>query len=131
MVVLATAARIGTAQLWVDRAGQVRRDGTAALREGSVARWFAPANAQSAAAKLLLDDLVATDDTSYAAACTALGAFDVRGRLGEIRVPLLAVAGEHDPVTTPAHLAAIADAVAGARYVQVPDAAHQIPAERP
>ena len=53
------------------------------------------------------------------------------GRLGEIRVPLLAIAGELDPPATAAAAALLAAQVAGARRIDLPDVAHLPNLERP
>ena len=44
----------------------------------------------------LLHALQDADDESYALCCEALAAYDVRDRLGEIGMPVLALWGEHD-----------------------------------
>lgn len=51
--------------------------------------------------------------------------------LPRLAMPTLAIAGEHDPITPPAELQAIAAAVPGARCVVVPGAAHLAPMEQP
>ena len=63
--------------------------------------------------------------------CGALAGFDVRDRLGEVRAPVLAVAGAHDPVTPPDLLSEVADGVRDGRLVVLPDASHLAPAEAP
>jgi 3-oxoadipate enol-lactonase / 4-carboxymuconolactone decarboxylase len=130
-VLLSTGARIGTADMWRERAARVRRDGVRAVLAETPARWFAGARRDSAPAKALLDDLAATDATSYAAACDALALFDVRARLSEIAAPVLAVAGAEDPVSPPAALRHVAEGVQHGRLVVLPSVAHQIPVEAP
>jgi 3-oxoadipate enol-lactonase/4-carboxymuconolactone decarboxylase len=63
--------------------------------------------------------------------CEALAAFDVRGRLGEISVPVLAIAGAHDAPTPPDTVAQIAHGVRRGRLVVLDDVAHLAPAEDP
>ena len=63
--------------------------------------------------------------------CGALAGFDVRDRLAEIGVPVLAVAGSHDVATPPDSLRAIADGVQVGRYVELDGVAHLAPAEAP
>ena len=55
----------------------------------------------------------------------------MRDRLGEIAVPLLAVAGAHDVATPPDKLREIASGVRSGRYVELADVAHLAPAEAP
>jgi len=71
------------------------------------------------------------DDTAYAAVCGALAAYDVRDRLAEIGVPVLAVAGAEDVATPPAKLREIAERVREGRYVELPGVTHLAPAEAP
>ena len=131
VALFSTAPRIGTPAGWLARAERVRREGMGWLVAESPDRWFGPVHRGGAAAQALLDDLAAADVDSYVAACEALAAFDVRGRLGTIATPVLAVAGAHDPVTTPDDLRRIADSVVHGRFVLLPDSGHQSPAEEP
>ncbi|RAK24706.1 4-carboxymuconolactone decarboxylase /3-oxoadipate enol-lactonase [Actinoplanes lutulentus] len=130
---LCTGAQIGSPAMWHERAALVRAEGTASVVAGSAERWFAPGFAERSpmVTAALLDALRATDDDSYAYACEALAAFDVRDRLAEIASPLLAVAGAHDKPTPPDGLALIADGVVNGRLVILPDIAHLAPAESP
>ena len=51
--------------------------------------------------------------------------------LPRLSMPTLAIAGEHDPITPPADLQAIANGVPSGRCVVVPAAAHLVPMEQP
>jgi 3-oxoadipate enol-lactonase/4-carboxymuconolactone decarboxylase len=130
---LCTAAKIGEAAAWHERAALVRASGTEAVVAGSAERWFAPgfADRHPVVAEELLGALRTTDDESYAQACEALAAFDVRDRLSEIASPILAVAGAHDKPTPPGGLELIANAVVNGRLVVLGDIAHLAPAESP
>jgi 3-oxoadipate enol-lactonase/4-carboxymuconolactone decarboxylase len=100
---------------------------------GSVGRWFAPGfpEREPAVTAALVETLRATDAESYALVCGALAAFDVRDRLGEIRTPVLAVAGAHDQPTPVDSLALIADRVRDGRLVVLDGVAHLAPGEAP
>ena len=50
--------------------------------------------------------------------------YDLRPRLGEIKVPTLVVVGRHDWVCPPVASRAIADAIPGAQLLELPDAGH-------
>lgn len=131
--VFCSGAKIGTAESWEERAAFVEEAGTPTMVEGSAQRWFAPGfmEAQPVVSTELLHSLQGADRYSYAAVCRALAAFDVRDRLAGVRVPVLAVAGEHDQPTPPESLKAIADGVPHGRFDVVSDAAHLVPAEAP
>ena len=133
VVGLCTGARIGTPESWADRAALVRSAGTPAVVEMSAQRWFAPGflERDPSAGTALLASLQDADAGSYALVTEALGAFDVRDRLGEIRVPLLGVGGAHDVPTPSAILREHVAAVPGGRFVELDGVAHLAPAEAP
>jgi 3-oxoadipate enol-lactonase/4-carboxymuconolactone decarboxylase len=130
---LCTGARIGEPTAWHERAAAVRAGGTAVLLDAAPARWFGPGFAARDArtADALLADLAAADNASYAAACEALAAFDVRDRLQEIAIPVVAVAGAHDVATPVERLRQIADGVQHGELVVLDEVAHLAPAETP
>lgn len=130
---LCTGARIGDESMWADRIGQVRASGTPVLVSASAERWFAPGflDRSPEVGSALLHALQQTDAEGYIQVCDALATFDVRDRLAEIAVPVLAVAGSHDLSTPPESLRAIADGVKDGRYVELEDVAHLAPAEAP
>ncbi|WP_309125519.1 alpha/beta hydrolase [Kocuria sp.] len=131
-VLLGTAARVGEPAAWAERAQLVAAAGTPTQVTGSAQRWFAPGFIEQDAVTTtgLLHDLQDADRFSYARACEALGAFDLRGRLGGVRTPVLTVAGAHDVATPPEAVADVAEATGG-RAVVLAGAAHLIPAEAP
>ena len=71
------------------------------------------------------------DREGYAQVCDAMAEFDVRRRLGEIEVPVLAVAGAEDVTTPPELLADIASQVQHGRLVVLDHVAHLAAAEAP
>jgi len=132
-VLLCTGAKIGDADGWWERAARVRASGTAVLINQSVERWFAPGflEREPQVASQLLESLRAADAEAYALACEALADFDVRSRLGEIAVPVLAVAGAEDFATSPALLTEIANGVQRGTLEVLDGVAHLAPAEVP
>lgn len=132
LATVCSGAKIGEAARWRARADLVRRAGTPVMVEGSALRWFAPGSIERdpATATALLTALRHADRFSYARCCDAMATYDVRDRLGEVSVPVLAIAGAHDEVTTMAFAEEIA-AGTGGRAVEVADAAHLAPAEQP
>jgi 3-oxoadipate enol-lactonase/4-carboxymuconolactone decarboxylase len=132
-VLLCTGAKIGDAEGWRERAARVRASGTTAVVNQSVERWFASGflEREPQVGRRLLDSLRAADAEAYALACEALADFDVRSRLGEIAVPVLAVAGAEDFATPPGLLAEIADGVQRGALQILDGVAHLAPAEAP
>ncbi|MBN3855422.1 MULTISPECIES: alpha/beta fold hydrolase [unclassified Paraburkholderia] len=117
-------------ETWNERAALVRREGTAALADVTMARWFTPdfrrTNRDTVAQTC--DVLLRTPAEGYARACEALRDFDVHERLAQLRVPTLAVAGRLDSGTPPALTEAMANAIPEARFETL-DAAHLAPVE--
>jgi 3-oxoadipate enol-lactonase/4-carboxymuconolactone decarboxylase len=79
----------------------------------------------------LLDHLAGTDDASYAWACEALAGFDVTGRLGEARSPLVAIGGGYDTRTPVDGLREIVEQVPDGRLTVLDPVGHLAPAEAP
>jgi 3-oxoadipate enol-lactonase / 4-carboxymuconolactone decarboxylase len=129
-----SGSRIGTAEGWGERAAQVRASGTASLVTGSAGRWYAPGHLEAhpdGPGARGLTALIDVDDESYALCTDALGGFDRTSSLGDIRVPALIAAGEHDTVTTSASMRDVADALPDARFTVITGAAHLAPLEKP
>jgi 3-oxoadipate enol-lactonase/4-carboxymuconolactone decarboxylase len=133
LAVICSAARIGSAEGWRERAERARRSGTASLVSLSAERWYAPGflDAQPAAGAPALAALVDVDDESYALCCEALGDFDARDAARDIRVPTLCAAGEFDLATPPPQLEALAASIPGAVYRLIEGTAHLPATERP
>jgi 3-oxoadipate enol-lactonase/4-carboxymuconolactone decarboxylase len=133
LAVICSGAKIGTADGWLERAGQIRESGTPAQVRGSSERWFVPGflDRNPSAGSKALETLMEVDDESYALACQALADFDVRDAVHGIRSRTLCVAGENDVSTPPALLAELADAIPGGRQVTIPGVAHLPAYERP
>jgi 3-oxoadipate enol-lactonase / 4-carboxymuconolactone decarboxylase len=127
LTMICSSAHFNGSRSWEERAALVRREGLASLVESAPSRWFA----SGFCAPELIEDQRRADPAAYAACCDALASYDLTGRLGEVRVPTLLIAGREDPATPPAHLREIADAVPGAALTEIPDAAHLAPAEQP
>jgi 3-oxoadipate enol-lactonase/4-carboxymuconolactone decarboxylase len=129
LLLCCTSARFGEPATWAERAAQVRAEGTGWMVPGALRRWFADENAAPAerTARMLRD----TDPVSYAACCDALGAYDTRDRLAEVRAPALVIAGADDPATPVAHAEILSSGIPAARLAVIPGAAHLAPLERP
>jgi 3-oxoadipate enol-lactonase len=132
LALLCTSADLGPASMWRDRAAVVRENGTRAMVEPSLPRWFTPELAGRAdIVEKFGGMLAAADDEGYAGCCEAIAAMDLLPKLGEIAAPTLVIAGAEDPATPPAHAEQIAAAVPGARLEVLSPAAHLANAEQP
>lgn len=120
-----SAAKIGTAQGWGERAAMLRAkgaDGMQELADSAPARWFSEAcvQAQPAMVRRMQDGLARLDPEGYASCCDALAASDLRAELGRIATPTLLLAGQWDPVCTEADAQAMQTCITGAQLTTVP-----------
>ena len=118
---------------YLERAANVRANGTGSVVDDLVERWFTPAFRQAAprAVAKAVAMLAATSDEGYAGCCEAIAAMDLRADLPAISAPTLVIAGADDPATPPPHAAAIVAAIGGARLEVVAGAAHLANIQQP
>lgn len=133
LAIVASGAKLGEPDGWHERAATVRTQSTSVLIIPSAQRWFAPDSMarEPDLSGRLLHALRDADAESYALCCEALAAYDVRPRLGEVRMPVVALWGEHDAVAPEAKADEIARGVVHGRAERIADVAHLPPAESP
>lgn len=120
-----SAAKIGTAQAWRERAAMVRAGGAAGMRalaDSAPGRWFTEGfiEARPEVVQRAQDGIAGINPEGYAACCDALAASDLRADLGRIATPTLLLAGASDPVTTVADAQAMQAGIAAAQLAVVP-----------
>ena len=126
-----TSAHMPPAEQWTERAARVRAQGTAAVADASLERWFTPA-APADLVERAQRDLLATSPEGYAGCCEAIAGHDVRNRLHAIRAPTLVLGARDDPSAPPdGHARPIAEAVDGARLLVLDEGRHLVNVERP
>jgi 3-oxoadipate enol-lactonase len=132
LVLCCTSARVAP-DVYDSRARTVREHGVGAVADAVLERWFTPAFREDHpdvvewAGRMLRG----TPAEGYAGCCEAIRDMDLRGRLGEILVPTLVIAGADDPATPPEHAGLIRASIPGARLEVIPQAAHLANVERP
>ncbi len=125
LMVSNSAARIGTAAGWQERAGMVLAEQQAGMRSLAATapgRWFTPAFVQAApqVVRQAQQWIAATPPHGYAACCQALADADLREDIHRVAMPAWIVAGTDDPVTTVADATFMAQAIAGAQMHELP-----------
>jgi 3-oxoadipate enol-lactonase len=70
------------------------------------------------------------DPASYATIWRMLADLDMQDELTRLRCPVLAIGGSLDRVRPPALVQALANAIPGARYVEIPSG-HYMPVQTP
>ncbi|GAA1211756.1 alpha/beta fold hydrolase [Rhodoglobus aureus] len=133
VALICSLAKFGKASAWTERATLVRAQSTSVLVGASADRWFS----HGSIARLpqvtgrLLHTLADADDESYALCCEALANYDLRGEIGNLTQPLLAISGHDDPVARPEAMAELAASAPHGRAIDVTDAGHLTSAEQP
>jgi 3-oxoadipate enol-lactonase len=133
MTLMATSAFMPTQTAWNDRAALVRREGTAAIIDATLQRWFTPPFVEAASLGLnaVRDAFVATDRHGYAACCEAIGDMDLRPDLPRIKAPTFIIAGRDDPATPVSMMEEMTVGIRHATLAVIPDAAHLLAVEQP
>ncbi|WP_088288986.1 3-oxoadipate enol-lactonase [Kineosporia sp. A_224] len=110
LALFCTSAYLPPLEGWLDRAATVRADGTGAIADAVVARWFTPgfaaARPEVVAAHRAM--VVGTPAEGYAGCCEAIAAMDLRDALAKVTAPALVVATADDPATPQEHARTIA-----------------------
>jgi 3-oxoadipate enol-lactonase len=118
---------------WEARANAAEEKGLLSLVDFQMQRWLS--DRTRAEQQDLLDHLkqvfLANDVAGYGAACRALGAMDLRGRVESIRCPTLIIVGEEDYATPPAMAEDLKQRIQGSEMVMLPGVRHLSAVEAP
>ena len=118
-------------QMMNDRAASAERDGMAPAIETTLERWFTKPFLEKGGGEGARKRLLADDPNEWARGWRAIAQLDTAPRLGEIKVPVLCIAGESDPASAPAALGEIAKRIEGAQLAVLPGAPHMMQIEQP
>jgi 3-oxoadipate enol-lactonase len=126
MAIASTAPALPPADLWQSRMDTALTKGMTALVDGVLERWFTAAfrSREPETVERIKAMILATDTTGYAGCCAMIRDMDQTGDIAAIDLPVLVVAGEHDPATPPARVREVHEAIAGSRFVLLPACAH-------
>lgn len=131
LVLMDTAAKIGTPEMWQTRIDTIREGGIAALQGPIMERWFtAPFRETNPEFALWCNMLTRTSVEGYLGCCAAVAGADLTESTGTLRLPVLALAGDQDGSTPPDLVRATA-ALCGADFHVIPDAGHIPCVEQP
>ena len=131
LILANTSPQFGLPANWETRRTTVLKDGTAAIADLAMSRFFSPQKLGSPEASSVRSILLGTDPIGYAGCCAALRDFNHIEHLPQIQVPTLVIGGDRD-VSTPwaGNGEILAREIPKARAVQLP-AAHLSNLERP
>lgn len=111
----------------------IREQGTQAIADAMVQRWFTPATLAANPAYLdrVRAMLRATSVEGFTGCAEAIKESDLRGRIKSIRLPALFVVGTEDAALPVPLMAEMQSEVPGAEMATIPDAGHLSNMERP
>lgn len=133
LVLVDTAAKIGTAASWAARIDAVETGGLASIADAVMERWFTARFRSEQPVDLAgwRNMLLRTPDAGYVGSCTAIRDADLTARIGAISAPTLVVAGDQDLSTPPDLVQATAARIPGARFELITACGHIPPVEQP
>lgn len=131
VVMVCSALAFGTPAVWQERAAATRANGTASFRAPSAGLWVSQSRLSRPEVQRLLDHLERVDDESYALLCEAIGRYDARERVAELRPALHHVRGADDVLITEAAAQEIRSLVPAAALTVLEDARHISPIDQP
>ena len=133
LVVASSGARFATPETWVERAATVRANGTEAVVDGVLERWFTPAfaAAKPAVVARFREVFCAVNREGYAGCCDALAVWDATAHLRRVFAPTLVISAADDTVAPPDRGQELADGIPDARLVVLDDCAHLASANQP
>ncbi len=128
LVLACTSSRFGSPDTWDERIELARAKGMEAIADVVLPRWFTPGFEDVQRYRAMF---VSMPPETYVRYCEILRELDLRGRLGAIHAPTLAIAGAEDPTSPPELLEALAAEIPDASVVVIRHAAHLANVERP
>jgi 3-oxoadipate enol-lactonase len=131
IVLMDTAARIGTSEMWRDRINALHDDGIQGMSDAILDRWFAPHMRHDENAIAPWRHMLnRTPIDGYIGCCNAIAGADFTESTGKLSLPVMAIAGEADGSTPPDVVEQTAQLCGGTFHV-IPDAGHLPCVEQP
>jgi 3-oxoadipate enol-lactonase len=133
MVLMDTAAKIGTDAMWDDRIAMVNDKGLASMEAAVLERWFSRRFRAERPGELAMwrAMLTRTPAAGYAGCCAAIRDCDLRGSTARLTLPTLAMGGDEDGSTPPDLVRETAALIPGARFELIRGAGHLPCVEQP
>jgi 3-oxoadipate enol-lactonase len=133
LILCATAGRIASAEVWQQRAQQVRQGGLVGIAEASMERWFSrefreqQPHQVSGYRRMLLG----SEPSSYLAAVGVLADADLSERAAKLSLPTLLVAASADVATPPDGMRKLATHIRDSRLDVLDGSGHLLNVEQP
>lgn len=132
LVLMDTAAKIGSEEIWAERIAALRAGGLEGMADAVMERWFARSFREERPNDLGLwrNLLTRTPAEGYGGCCHAISAADMTEATAALKLPVMAIVGEEDGATPPDLVKATAALCGGAFHV-IKDAGHLPCVEQP
>lgn len=131
LVLMDTAAKMGTAAMWEARIKAIREAGIAELEAAIMERWFtAPFRQQNPMFRLWCNMLSRTTVEGYVGCCAAIAGADLTAVTRTLTLPIMAMAGAEDGSSPPDLVRATAE-LCGAEFHPIDHAGHIPCVEQP
>ncbi|WP_424977932.1 3-oxoadipate enol-lactonase [Leisingera sp. S232] len=131
LVLSNTAAKIGTAEMWKERARIVQSQGIEALADAVMTRWFARGFRSAPDMQLWRNMLLQQSREGYAGCCAAIAGTDFYTPTSGLRLPCLGIAGSEDGATPPDLVRETVDLIPGSQFHLIRRAGHIPCVEQP
>lgn len=126
-----TAAKIGNAEMWAERIGDVRKGGIEALADAVMERWFATQFRATPELELWRNMLARQDGNGYIGCSAAISGTDFYTPTSGLRLPALGIAGSEDGSTPPDLVRETIDLIPGSKFHLIRKAGHLPCVEQP
>jgi 3-oxoadipate enol-lactonase len=133
LILCDTAMQIGPPSMWDERMAIIQKDGIGALTGPIMERWFTRGFRENRVEEFsgYVNMLERTPVEGYIGTCCAIRDADLREAAASIDRPTLVLCGDRDLATPPELASKLADAIPGASFSLVKDAAHISCVEQP
>lgn len=115
-------------QPWIDRAAQVRAEGTKSITDATLGRWFLPEFTDTDPVRQMLLD---SPPEGYAACCEALSTLNLLPDLPTITAPVLLITTDSDQSVPPETVVSLASQIPSAHLEIIETAAHLVTYSHP
>jgi 3-oxoadipate enol-lactonase len=126
MILMDTAAKIGTADMWNERMAAIEAGGIEALADPIMERWLSASLRAEKPEETLLwrNMLTRTPRDGYLGTCAAIRDVDLTESTKNIAMPVLGIGGSEDGSTPPDVVRGTIDLIGGGRFELVEGAGH-------
>ncbi|PSL19993.1 3-oxoadipate enol-lactonase [Shimia abyssi] len=131
LVLSNTGAKIATREIWDTRIDTARRDGVAALAQGTMERWFSREFLDRPELALWQNMFEQTSLDGFTGCSAAIRGTDFYTPTSGLRLPTLGIGGSEDGGTPPDLVRETVDLIPGSRFELIRRAGHLPCVERP